>query len=110
MQQLMHDARARGEAVAKAFVDAFAETNRSPSAADLVALEEAASRHFATQPILWTDATLIGAWQEGMQSHLTARLREFRRPQRTASVAPSFSPSRSASPGARWSGPFGITK
>jgi hypothetical protein len=110
MQQLLHDAAAAGTAVARSFVDAFEEGNRSPSPADLVVLEENANRHFAQQPIVWTDPVLVDAWRVAMQAHLAERLKIFRRPQQSASIAPSFSPSRSASPGARWSGPFGITK
>lgn len=108
--QLLNDAATAGTAIAKIFVDSFEENNRSPSAADLTVLEDAANRHFAAQPPPWTDPALIEAWREAMQYHLADRLKIFRRPQRTAAVAPSFSPSRSASPGTRWSGPFGITK
>jgi hypothetical protein len=111
MQQLRNDARTAGEAIAKAFIDTFAESNRSPSQADLIALEETAGRYFAARPIQWTDEEIVQAWREGIQSHLTARLREFRRPLRTASSAPlNVGPTRTHPPGVTWSSPFGITR
>lgn len=111
MQQLFNDAATAGTAVAKAFVDAFEESNRSPSAAELAALADAADRHFAAQPIVWTDPALIEAWRAAMQYHLAERLKIFRRPQKTSSFAPTTTtPIRAATPDARWSGRFGIIK